>query len=124
MRTYLKQKKLNCFIKITNNIFTNLKILSPPSTNDNIFQSLLIKFQNVEGAFNSDNNVRKNLLPNSYLLFRFFQELNLEYYLPFISLTKNTKLLARYGIEYKKLILNKYLCKYCIKHSHKYADSQ
>jgi len=85
MRSYLKKNKLNCYIKITNNILTNLKIINPPILDDNIFQSLLLKFQNVEGAFNSeDNNVRKKLLPNSYLLYRFFKELNLEYYLPYI----------------------------------------
>jgi len=41
MRALLKKKKLNCYIKITNNILTNLKIINPPILDDNILQALI-----------------------------------------------------------------------------------
>lgn len=103
MRALLKKKKLNCYIKITNNLLTNLKIISPPPLSETIFESLMMKFKQIEESFNCDNNERKNLLPNNYLLFRFFQELGLQQYWSYIFISKNLKLLEKYDIIYKKL---------------------
>jgi len=104
MRTFLKKHKLNLYIKITNNILVNLKLISPPTLPIHIFETLILKFNDVESRFNNSNCERKNLLPNNYLLYRFFKELDMDDFLPYINLSKNRKLLDRYDVIYEKLI--------------------
>ena len=104
MRDFLKKHKLNCYIKITNNILVNLKLITPPPLPINVFETLVLKFNDLEEKFVSMDTDRKNLLPNNYILFRFFKELNLPEYLPYINLSKNTKLLSKYNTIYEKLI--------------------
>ena len=105
MRGFLKKKRLNCYIKITNNILTNLKLINPPIITDVLFNILSLKFNDVEHRFNQmENNDRKNLLPNNYLIYRFFQELNFHQFISYVSLFKNKKLLDNYDSIYEKLI--------------------
>ena len=104
MRDFLKKHKLNCYIKITNNILVNLKLITPPPLPINVFETLVLKFNDLEEKFVSMDTERKNLLPNNYILFRFFKELNLPEYHPYINLSKNTKLLSKYNSIYEKLI--------------------
>lgn len=104
MRGFLKKNKMNCFVKITNNILVNLKLISPPPLPINVFETLVLKFNDLEEKFVSMDTERKNLLPNNYILFRFFKEMGLPEYLPFINLSKNPKLLSKYDAIYKKLI--------------------
>ena len=104
MRGFLKKHKLNCFVKITNNILVNLKLITPPPLQINVFETLVLKFNDLEEKFVSMDTDRKNLLPNNYLLYRFFKEMDLNEYLPFINLSKNPKLLNKYNAIYKKLI--------------------
>jgi len=103
MRTFLKKHKLNLYIKITNNILVNLKLISPPTLPIHIFETLILKFNDVESRFNNSNCERKNLLPNNYLLYRFFKELDMDGFLPYINLSKNRKLLERYDAIYNQL---------------------
>ena len=104
MRGFLKKHKMNCFVKITNNILVNLKLISPPPLPINVFETLVLKFNVLEEKFISMDTDRKNLLPNNYILFRFFKEMDLNEYIPFINLSKNPKLLSKYDAIYKKLI--------------------
>jgi hypothetical protein len=97
MRLYLKKKKLNCYIKITNNILVQLNLIIPPIVSEGLMQTLILKFYAIEEKFNNLLSQRKNLLPNSYLLYRFLEELNLPHFTPYISLSKNHKLLQKYN---------------------------
>ena len=97
MKKLLRKLKLNKFIKITINILTNLKILNPPVINEHLQETLYLKFCNIENNFSKiQNEDRKNMIPVHYLLFKFFKELNLTKHIPFLSFTKNKKLLERY----------------------------
>jgi hypothetical protein len=66
-------------------------------------QTLILKFYAIEEKFNNLLSQRKNLLPNSYLLYRFLDELDLSQFTPYISLSKNHKLLQKYNDIYEKI---------------------
>ena len=105
MRLYLKKKKINCYIKITNHILVQLNLINPPVVSEGLMQTLILKFYAIEEKFNNLISQRKNLLPNSYLLYRFLDELDLSQFTPYISLSKNKKLLDRYNDIYNQLSL-------------------
>ena len=87
-----------------NNILTQLGVFTPPQISNNVKQMLMWKFEIVEHNFKKLNCNRKNLIPNHYLLYKFFLELNMIHFIPFLSFTKNPKLMESYDALYKKLI--------------------
>jgi hypothetical protein len=105
MRAFLKKKKFNCYIKITNHILVQLNLINPPIVSEGLMQTLILKFYAIEEKFNNTNCDRKNLLPNTYLLYRFLEELDLPQFFPFICLSKNKKLLQKYENIYNQLSL-------------------
>ena len=92
MKSLLKKLKFNKYIKITNNILTNLGIINPPVISDELEQVLCLKFTDLEENFcKLEENVRKNMLPLNFLLFKMFQELGLKHYFPYLCFGKNQK---------------------------------
>jgi len=105
MKKLLRKLKLNKYIKVTNNILTNLKVISPPVINENLFEILCLKFCDVESKFSKlQDESRTNMIPAHFLLFRIFNDLGHFKYLPFLSFTKNQKLLKKYNELLVKLM--------------------
>ena len=72
LRRILKRLKKNKYLKIVNNILTQLGVFTPPQISNNVKQMLMWKFEIVEHNFKKLNCNRKNLIPNHYLLYKFF----------------------------------------------------
>jgi len=53
MRAFLKKNKLNLYIKIKKNILVNLKLIYPPSLSIHIFETLVLKFNDIIARFNN-----------------------------------------------------------------------
>ena len=105
MKKLLRKLKLNKYIKITNNILVNLKIICPPVINEDLYEILCLKFCSIESNFTKlQGENRKNLIPIHFLLFRIFNDLGLFQYLPFLTFTKNEKLIKQYNKLLIKLI--------------------
>ena len=104
MKSLLKKLKFNKYIKITNNILTNLGVISPPVISDELEQVLCLKFTDLEENFcKLEGNLRKNMLPLNFLLFKIFQELGLFQYFPYLCFGKNQKLLKIYENLYLRI---------------------
>ena len=84
MRTFLNKKHMNHFLKMTNHILTTMKIINPPKVDDGLMQQLTHKFIPIAERFEGINTGRTNLLPNAFLLKKFFEELGRYEFLPFI----------------------------------------
>ena len=104
MRTYLNKKHLNCYVKLANYILTSLKIIKPPTVNDDLMEQLIHKFIPIAEKFDGINTGRTNLLPNSFLLRKFFEEIGRYDFLPYIYISKNSKLIEKYEKLYLTLV--------------------
>ena len=104
MRKILKRLKKNKYLKIVNNLLCQLNVFTPPVISNNTKQLLKWKFEIVEHNFTRLKCNRKNLIPNHFLLYKFFLELKLFDFISFLSFTKNPKLMQHYDQLYKKLI--------------------